>query len=91
MTQPGTPPTVAVSGTAQREVPPDSWVLNSNVEARGASSAAAHESLAARFAELEVAVAALPDGAVEVQRGPVSGWREAGAATSSGSRAAAFR
>jgi uncharacterized protein YggE len=77
MTSPSMSPTVAVTAHAQREVPPDSFVLTGRVSTRGEDSAAAMRELATRYRELEAAVAALAS-SFEIRHESINNWPEGG-------------
>lgn len=69
------PPTVAVTGTAERRVEPDEYVLTATVEVVAGSSAEAYEKVAARAAEVAAAVEGLD---VVLERESVNAWLDLG-------------
>jgi uncharacterized protein len=77
MTSSPTLPTVAVTANAQREVVPDSFVLTGRVSTRSADSTTALTELAARYRQLETAVAALPP-TFEIRHEAINNWPEGG-------------
>jgi uncharacterized protein YggE len=70
--------TIVVTGSAQRRVDPDRFVLVGRVAVRAADRSSAHAGLAQRFAALDQSVLALGAEDMEVRRGPVRSWGEPG-------------
>jgi uncharacterized protein YggE len=70
-------PKVTVSASAEQAVAPDSFTLVATVAGVAADAHAARESLALRYSQLEDAAAGLPE-TVEVHRGELTAWGEAG-------------
>src|SRR2546430_2560962 len=72
MSRPRSLPTVAVRGTAERSVAPDSYVMVARVSVQAPQTSDAAAALAERFAALEAAIADLPHLRLEVERGAIS-------------------
>jgi uncharacterized protein YggE len=77
MTTPPSLPTVAVSASAQLEVPPDTFVIQASATGSGGNSTDSMQDLVARYAQLEGLAANLPD-TVEVRHGELTNWPEGG-------------
>ncbi|MGN6607268.1 MAG: SIMPL domain-containing protein [Jatrophihabitans sp.] len=71
-------PTIVVTGSAEREVAPDRFVVSGQVSVRAGDRAAAHAALAQRFTALDQAVLALGADDIEVRRSAISSWGEPG-------------
>jgi uncharacterized protein len=76
MSQPGSLPTIAVHGTAERSVAPDSYVVLARVSVEAAQTGAASTALAQRFGALEAAVAELAHLRLDVERSGVSMYED---------------
>ena len=73
-------PTVLVTGSVEREVDPDLFVLTGRVTVRAADSAAANSALAQRFTTLDQAAMALGADGITLRRGSVYSYGEHGRA-----------
>jgi uncharacterized protein YggE len=72
MTVPMSLPTVAVSGSVQRAVVPDSYIVLATAVARAADSATATGQLVTRYGELEAVVSGLAHLALKLEPGGIS-------------------
>ncbi len=66
-------PTVSVSASVEREVPPDRYALTARASGDGADARTATAALVDVYRDLEAIAAALPSDA-EVRHGPLSSW-----------------